>query len=627
MDRQLVCEKDKRGSSTFLDLPLELLAYIISFFTVARDKLKFRYVSTKLRSASETPSLWREFVWPYYHPGDIRCVNNALKVCGRHVELLSFPNHVIPIYLGLFEHCRNLIELSLPKAKLDPKQLGRILACMKPLERLEVEWDSDVRKLLEVVDGSKVKDLTIRIPTSHVSLSEVTSLTGSWVLYWMTQKFIPRNLNIITSLLHVYVVAIWKSWQTLNSKSPADHTGHVNIYYDLKSPLNLYAILPDFQVDFGQSVCLPFVKPSRSFGLMGLKGDLFLITNCVHGSKVEYNSCVMVNLPECLLLPNIDNLKFVTDFDCFNGKLTSEHLEQLSVGCCNLQRLSLKFNEFCLRRLKGLRAIANSCHKLQGLNLSWISVTEVENQIQLWKILSSMKLTHLVVDLCVLLKDRHRMAFTFQKCTNLQAIESPCGYRCNQCTSNHDKLSMLSNFPSLIYYKYYARDDHDYAKCLDDILNGCKKLRCLGLNNLKSASLSSVNISNLQQLWVECATKVPDNFMTAISAHGGLVHVVLSVRSVTSEGVAALVRNSPNLLTFHAIVYIEICGTDGTEVLPEELESSLKQEFSHTQLFTMGSYFIHSHCGRSYKLYQYNYTDISFLWHGESVVPLIEGSC
>ena len=42
--------------------------------------------------------------------------------------------------------------------------------------------------------------------------------------------------------------------------------------------------------------------------------------------------------------------------------------------------------------------------------------------------------------------------------------------------------------------------------------------------------------------------------MSTISAHGGLVHVVLCVRSVTSEGVTVLVRNSPNLLMLHAAI-------------------------------------------------------------------------
>ena len=40
--------------------------------------------------------------------------------------------------------------------------------------------------------------------------------------------------------------------------------------------------------------------------------------------------------------------------------------------------------------------------------------------------------------------------------------------------------------------------------------------------------------------------------MASISSHGGLVHVVMNVKLVTSEGITALVTNSPNLLTFHA---------------------------------------------------------------------------
>jgi len=40
------------------------------------------------------------------------------------------------------------------------------------------------------------------------------------------------------------------------------------------------------------------------------------------------------------------------------------------------------------------------CHKLQGLNLTYIPVNEIENQTCLWKILSGMKLTHLGVKLC-----------------------------------------------------------------------------------------------------------------------------------------------------------------------------------------------------------------------------------
>ena len=83
--------------------------------------------------------------------------------------------------------------------------------------------------------------------------------------------------------------------------------------------------------------------------------------------------------------------------------LYSKHLEQLAIMCPNLQRLDVHTNKFCLNNLTGLRAIAKSCHNLQGLNLLGIPVSEVENQTQLWEILSDMKSTHLAVELCVLL--------------------------------------------------------------------------------------------------------------------------------------------------------------------------------------------------------------------------------
>ena len=81
----------------------------------------------------------------------------------------------------------------------------------------------------------------------------------------------------------------------------------------------------------------------------------------------------------------------------------SDQLEQLAIACPNLQRLNLLQSRHCLKSLQGLRTIASSCRSLQGLNLMAISVKDVENEIKLWEILSNMKLTHLGVDLCVLL--------------------------------------------------------------------------------------------------------------------------------------------------------------------------------------------------------------------------------
>ena len=51
---------------------------------------------------------------------------------------------------------------------------------------------------------------------------------------------------------------------------------------------------------------------------------------------------------------------------------------------------------------------------------------------------------------------------------------------------------------------------------------------------------------------------IPDNFISSLSAHGGLVHVVLCVKSVTSEGVTVLVMNSPKIMTFNFMCLVKM---------------------------------------------------------------------
>ena len=69
--------------------------------------------------------------------------------------------------------------------------------------------------------------------------------------------------------------------------------------------------------------------------------------------------------------------------------------------------------------------------------------------------------------------------------------------------------------------------------------------------------LSTVNCYSLQELCFYSLTiNIPKSFMSTISAHGGLVHVVLDVNSVTSEGITALIMNAPNLLTLFFHIYV-----------------------------------------------------------------------
>ena len=60
-------DEDQRDSNFLLALPTELLVYIISLVAPLRERIKLRYVSRRLLYACETPSLWREFVWPYFY--------------------------------------------------------------------------------------------------------------------------------------------------------------------------------------------------------------------------------------------------------------------------------------------------------------------------------------------------------------------------------------------------------------------------------------------------------------------------------------------------------------------------------------------------------------------------------
>ena len=131
-----------------LTLPAEILVYILSFLT-AHDKVKFRWVSWRLRSVNKPVSLWREFVWPYYHTGDEGCVHNVLKMCGQHVKRLCFPHHVTSSKL-LTVHCSNVVERSLPTTKFDPEQLRNTLQHTEYVQKLDMEWNANIKQLLTI---------------------------------------------------------------------------------------------------------------------------------------------------------------------------------------------------------------------------------------------------------------------------------------------------------------------------------------------------------------------------------------------------------------------------------------------------------------------------------------------
>ena len=247
-----------------------------------------------------------------------------------------------------------------------------------------------------MLDQVNLKELTIRIHKKQSYLA-TRRLTESWLKFWTLQKFVPQKINIITSTLYysTHMSSIWNYWISSNSESPPGYTGHDEIYVYVKLPLNLYPALPE--IDFGQSASSPYIKASS----VGLDQTIdrwriydqtrsLLLTDCTdHGDvmcRAIMRQTVSRKVYEYYMEDRFtDQFKFVTEFVITFDGLCSKDLEQLSVTWPNLQQLNIHNNKSCLNNLQGLRAIVNSCHNLQGLNLLGIPVRKVEDQMQLWK--------------------------------------------------------------------------------------------------------------------------------------------------------------------------------------------------------------------------------------------------
>ena len=63
----------------------------------------------------EVPSLWKNFVWPYYEPLQLCNVRKTLKAQGEHVRRISFPAHLASVdTLEMMQYSTKVTHLSLP---------------------------------------------------------------------------------------------------------------------------------------------------------------------------------------------------------------------------------------------------------------------------------------------------------------------------------------------------------------------------------------------------------------------------------------------------------------------------------------------------------------------------------
>ncbi|XP_065893268.1 uncharacterized protein [Dysidea avara] len=560
-------DMQEQHETKFLSLPVELLVYIVSFLPTIRDKVKLRYVSQRLRLVSETPTLWGEFIWPLFDPREEHSVMNVLKACGKYIKRMVFPDHVTPSLFKMLSHCNKVTHLSLPVGtEYDCEQLRIAVQHMEMLEKL--------------------KELTIHVAEQH------RSSCYQWVEEWMKKGFVPCHLNLIADFDYEEERAFLSSLLQWNFTPLEGYISYFRHYKNFRSPLNLYPPIPDFQLVFGLTVTLPIVKPS-SFGIF-LDWDMATLTDCICDSKVVCKADTGVyNFFQNFVLNKItNNFNIVTEFDfAYSETLQSGNLEQVAIACPNIQRLNLESNFHCLHPLQGLRMIANHCHDLRGLNLKYISVTDMENQLGLWDILSSMSLTHLAVDVCVFHSSSDEMIASFQKFSTLQALQLQCSYddeMCDVCAHDEIRWLLLSHFPLLQYCNLPG--NHPYL--IQDVINGCKQLIVLWCQPITSLLISPAFTTSLQQIYIESRdTNIPDIFMETVSAHGRLLHVALYVNSFTIQGIIILIRNSPGLLSITASASNIIYKGGWNEISAKDnLKDSLQKRFPNRKLFRVGHF-------------------------------------
>ena len=566
---------------TLVALPIELLVYIFSFVTSTRDRVKLRYISQLLKAAVETPSLWRDFIWPHYDFREKRCIENVLKSCGRHVKQLSFPNHAI--HVKSLQYCNNVLRLSLPSVKLSVNQLRTIMQSMKKLQYLDVLWVSKngVKLLLLIVGypvyGRTIKELTIR---EQVKDSSRTEALVFLLNEWTASMLVPHTLNVVSDGKIGHVLHYWWMLFKNSVSQPHHHVGYFNLYCAFRNIIDLVPVFPllRIEISFMPSFNTSFVI-AKNCGLSGLEQDHILLNEHSTANGYVLHKGVVKNSYHLHRTPmNINNIEFLTRFSATKCGFFSEHLEQLAIACPNLQQLNLKENVNCLKSLQGLRAIATH-RKLEGLNILEISLGELESCVKLWEILVDLQLTYLAIDLCCLLcseEDNHTkesIISLHQKCLKLKALESYA--TCTKCFEVEDlleteELLLQFNFLSLIH-------------CVTDIDNVNIGDRLKYLYYVSDRHSWEMANCNLEQVCILADSfSLPDNFMITLSAHGGLVHVFLCAKFVTQTGIAALIGNSPNLISCH-VYSTSLC-------MSRDFRLRLKKKYAHRKLFLCGSY-------------------------------------
>jgi len=180
-----------------------------------------------------------------------------------------------------------------------------------------------------------------------------------------------------------------------------------------------------------------------------------------------------------------------------------------------------------------------------------------------------------------------RMIALYKKYLWLRAVELSDETTCDGCKNIFAEELLLNHFPSLDHCIMTSSQDRNTV--LQELISSCRSLQVLKYTNHNALSYSVEFQCILKELYIEShRSDLTDTFMYCVSSHGGLVNVVLSVRSVTGESVAAMIANSPNLTLYH--VHTDYLPFVGTTFSFELFDTTLKRKFSNRKLFCCGSY-------------------------------------
>jgi len=470
---------------------------------------------------------------------------------------------------------------------------------MKKLQYLDILWvlKADVKLFLLIVGypgyGRTIKDLTIRQQVTDCSRTEALMFLLN---EWTASMLVPQTLNVVScdSGLKIDEKAFDQWWILFKNtvSQPLHHVGYFKLYMaPFQDIIGLVPIFPAlcFEISFMPSFTASFVI-AKDYGLSESERHCIQLNEHITANGYVLHRGTMMK-GSCLhhIPRNVKNIEFLTHFSATRCSFfCSEHLEQLAIVCPNVQQLNLTGSVNCLKSLRGLRAIATN-QRLEGLNIAGVSHAQLESGIKLWELLVDLQLTHLAIDLCCLLcsegdfDTKERIISLHQKCLKLKALQSELQPSCTMCCETKERL-LLSNFPSLIHF----------ITSTNDFIIG-DRLKYLCYEGERGDPWEMANC-NLKELCILSHTLcVPDNFMITLSAHGGLEHVIMSVKIVTHTGIAALIGNSPNLITCH--VYSRgLCG-------PRCFRLKLKKKYACRKLFLCGSYCFVKRRHTAYEIY------------------------